>query len=169
MLLRAEALQQREKSRTSMTEHSTEIAAPRQLLDVGSGELLPATTTNAAAVLVAAREMKDKIQDVIRDAEAFLAEESRIQGTKTLRAGAYTLSLTGGSTTRYDPVTLREALQMAGCPEERIDACIVAKIEYTVNRSVLRQLVGANPDYAAAADLAKESIETPMRASVKPA
>lgn len=141
--------------------------APRELLNVETGEVLPATTENAAAVLVAAREMKNRLGGVIRDAEAFLADESRRLGTKTFHTGGGKVSLSGGMTTSYDPEVLGEALRAAGCPEERISEAIVEEVTYKVNQTVLRQLASANPAYRAAAEKAKIESVTPIRASVK--
>lgn len=140
---------------------------PRELLDVATGQLLPATVENAAIVLEAARAMKDRIQMVIRDAEAYLAEASREQGTKTFHVPGFKIELSGGESVSYDPEALAEALRVAGCPEERIAEVVVATVSYKVNRSVLRQLAGANPDYKAAAELAEVREEKPLRASVK--
>ena len=44
---------------------SDELSTITQLLDVETGEVLPATIDNAAAVLHAARAMKQKIDGVI--------------------------------------------------------------------------------------------------------
>jgi hypothetical protein len=150
-----------------VTETSTELAAPAQLLDVQSGELLPATTENAARVLTAAREMKDRVQGVIRDTTAWLAEEARREGKKTFHVGGGKIELSGGTSISYDPEKLREALMAADCPEKRINDVIVETVTYTVNRNELRQLVGANPDYKAAAELAEIREEKAFSASVK--
>lgn len=146
---------------------AVEPATSRELVNVRTGERLPATVENAAAVIEAARAMKDRVQSVIADATDYLRGESVRLGVKTLRAGGYEIALSGGASTEIDPVALREALSAADCPEERIDAAIVAEVTYKVNRSVLRQLAGANPDYAAAIELATRAVEKPYRASVK--
>lgn len=143
------------------------VEPERELVNVVTGERLPATVENAAAVLDAAREMKNRIQGVIRDTEDFLATESRTAGTKTFHVPGFKVELSGGPSVSYDVDRLREALQEADCPEERIDEVIVATVTYSVNRSVLRQMTGANPDYKAAAELAEIHDETPLRASVK--
>jgi hypothetical protein len=145
----------------------TELAERHDLLDVQTGEVLPATVENAHRVLTAAREMKQRLQGVVDGATAYLLEESRIQGTKTFHTAAGDLTLTGGQTVEYDPADLAEALRVAGCPEDRIDAVVKATVTYKVDRSVLRQLVAANPDYEAAADLAKRQVEKPYRAATK--
>lgn len=146
---------------------STELATITELLDVQTGEVLPATATNAAIVLLAAREMKIKINDVIAGATAYLVAESVHYGTKTFNLGPGTVVLSGGPTVEYDAVDLMEALRMAGCPEDRIEAAVIAEISYKVNRSVLRQLAAANENYKAAIELAERTIEKPMRASVR--
>ena len=142
-------------------------AVVTELLDVQTGEVLPATVGNAARVIQAARDMKTRIQEVIEAATAYLVAESQHAGTKTLHAGAQTVTLTGGSLVEYDATDLMGLLRDAGCPEARIDEAVVATVEYKVDRSVLRQLAAANPDYAAAIDLAGRVVQKPMRASVK--
>ena len=130
-------------------------AAEVALVNPRTGEALDPTVQNAALVLDAAREMKYRLNALISDATQVVVEASRLAGTKTLRVDDAEVKLSGGPTTEYDPEALREALRAAVCPEERIDACIRAEIVYKVDRSVLRQLVGANEDYRAAADLAE--------------
>lgn len=149
-----------------MTEPGTDIREWQGLLDVQTGELLPATVDNAARVLNAARAMKEHVNLIIKETTAYLAEESARRGTKTLHHDDYTVTLTGGTTLDYDPQDLMEALRVAGCPEERIEEAVVAHITYRVNRAVLRQLSAANPDYKAAIDLATREIEKPYQAKV---
>lgn len=144
-----------------------EVREHAELLDVLSGELLPATVENAGRVIQAARSMKQRINDVVADATAWLAEESARQGTRTLHTPGVTLTLSGGTTEEYDPLELQNALWDAGCPNERVDEAVVATVTYKVNRSVLRQLAGANPDYRAAIESAKRMVEKPMRATIK--
>jgi hypothetical protein len=144
-----------------------EIAEQRHLVDVLSGEALPATTENAHRVLTVGRDLKRRIDDEIGAATDFLLEQSRREGTKTFHTAAGDVSLSGGPTVEYDAHTLEELLREAGCPEDRIRAVVKEEITYKVDRAVLRQLVAANPDYAAAADLAKRDIEKPWRATAK--
>lgn len=136
------------------------------IVNVENGELLPATPENAVTAIKAARRMKDRIQDVVRYATEILAEESRRVGTKTIHRAAGTAVLSGGESIEYDAADLREALTLAGCPEERIDAAITAEISYKVNRSVLKQLASSNQDYKAAIELAERTVEKPYRVSV---
>jgi hypothetical protein len=153
-----------------------EEESSRELVNVLTGERLPATLENAGVVLAAAREMKDRIQGVIREATDVIVEESRRQGTKTFHfPGRVTATVSGGDSISYDPGKLREALEMAGCPEERIDGdrekaikgVIKTTVTETVDRAVLRQLVAANPDYKAAAELAEVRETKPFSASLK--
>ena len=148
---------------------TTEVVPSAHLLDVTTGEVLEATVPNAATVLHAARLMKQRVNDIIAETTAWLASEAAHQGTKTLRAGKTTVTLTGGSSVEYDAHDLMEALREAGCPEERIGEAVVAEVSYKINRSVLRQLAGANQDYRAAIELAEREVERPYRASVKEA
>lgn len=145
----------------------SELSVITELLDVETGEVLPATIDNAATVLHAARVMKQKIDGVIRAATDYLAAESAHRGTKTFHSGKTTVSLTGGITIEYDAIDLMEALMLAGCPSDRINEAVTEEITYKVNRSVLRQLAAANPDYKAAIELAEREIEKQWRASVK--
>lgn len=144
----------------------SEIVAFTGLLDVATGELLPATIQNAGRVLLAARMMEENIRDIKRETTAFLAAESARAGTKTLRDDGCTVTLTGGTTVEYDAQDLMEALRMAGCPEDRIDAAVKTEITYKVDRAVLRQLAAANPEYRAAIELAAREVEKPYRATV---
>ncbi len=145
----------------------SDLAVVTELLDVETGELLEPSVPNAARVLAAARLMKSRINDVIADATAYLTAEAAHQGTKTFHYDRGTVALNGGPTVDYDPTDLMEALRLAGCPEERIGEAVVATISYKVNRSVLRQLAGANPDYKAAIALAEREVEKPLYASLK--
>ncbi len=137
------------------------------LLNVETGELLPATVDNAAAVILAARTMRSRLHDVVAQATAWLAEESARQGTKTLAAGSSSVVLSGGMTDEYDALELMNYLRNAGCPEQRVDDAVTTIIDYKVNRSVLRQLAAANPEYADAIEQAKRTVEKPMRATIK--
>lgn len=137
------------------------------LLDVRTGELLPATVENAARVLHAARAMKAQVNEIVVEATGFLVDESTRQGIKTLHGGNETVTLSGGPSIDYDPADLRDALEAAGCPQARIDQAVIQEVTYKVDRSVLRQLAAANPTYKRAIASAELEVERPYRASVK--
>lgn len=145
----------------------TDLVAVSELLDVSTGECLPATVENAAKVLDAAREMKQRINDVVAAATDYLATEAAHQGIKTFHVGHDTISLSGGSSIDYDAADLMEALRLAGCPEDRITDAVEQTVTYKVNRAVLRQLAAANPDYRAAVEIAERPVEKPYRASIR--
>lgn len=136
------------------------------LLDVKTGELLAPTVDNAARVIQAARAMKANVNEIVREATAFLVEVSAHRGTKTLHGEDETVTLSGGTTVDYDPSDLIEALTEAGCPVDRINAAVIAHVTYKVDRAVLRQLAAANEDYKAAIELAEREIEKPYSATV---
>lgn len=142
---------------------STDLAQTQSFLDVTTGELLPATVDNAAQVIQACRLQKDRLNDLVAEATRFLVDQAAVQGTKTL--GRVTLS--GGPAEDYDAADLMEALRAADCPEARIEEAVVAHITYKVNRSVLRQLAAANPDYKAAIELARRDVERAWRVAIK--
>ena len=145
-----------------------EPAAPTgNLLDVRTGELLEPTTQNAIRALVAARDMKQRINDVVYDATQWLVEESARLGTKTLHDEQETVTLTGGKSVDYDPAELRDALTVVGCPASRIDDAVKVEVTYKVDRRVLRQLAAANPEYKRAIEAAEIEVGRPYRATVK--
>lgn len=146
---------------------TTELSAYQGLLDVRTGELLEPTVENAERVIVAARAMKAQVNEIVTEATAFLAEESARRGTKTLHGEGVTVTLTGGPGIDYDPTELRRELEFAGCPEDRIEAAVVMEVSYKINRSVLSQLAGANPEYKAAIQRAELEVDRPYRASIK--
>lgn len=151
---------------TDEQQPSTEVDVPRELVLVSSGERVPATRENAYAVIDAARERKRGLDEIIRDATAYLVDESRRQGTKTFHTDAGKVELKGGETTEYDPLILREALQDADCPEERINEVIRTKVEEKVDLRILKQLTAANAAYAAAAEKAALVIDRPVSVSL---
>lgn len=149
---------------------STEVATASPytgLLDVRTGELLPANIENAARVLHAARAMKQQVNEIVNEATAYLVEESTRLGTKTLHGGDETITVSGGPSVDYDPTALRELLEAAGCPQERIERAVVQEVSYKVDRSVLRQLAGANPAYRKAIQNSELEVEKPYRASIR--
>lgn len=149
-------------------ERRDQIEPVREFVLVSTGERLPATRENAAAVILAAREAKRKLDEVVHDAQAWLAEEARRQGTKTFHTDYGKIVLSGGETTEYDPERLADELRKAGCPEERVNEVVhMRPIEYVVDKRILRQLTSANPEYAAVAERAARTEERPLRADVK--
>lgn len=147
----------------------TELARVEQhpgLLNPATGELMPATVENAGAVLQAARGLEENLRDLKAEVTAFLVATAEERGTKTLHADDFTVKLTGGDTDEYDAQDLMEALRLADCPEDRIEAAVTPIITYKVNRSVLKQLA-VNPNYKAAIELARRTVFKPYRAAVE--
>ncbi len=136
------------------------------LVDVRTGELVEATPAKAAEFIVAAREMRSLLLDVVKDCEAVLLEESRRQGTKTLHLAEGTATITGGSEVEWDLDVLAE-LRGLDIPEERYSALVVETVSYKVNAAVAKQLAAANPSYAEVIGRARGEIEKPWRVSVR--
>ena len=146
---------------------AAELTQYTGLLDVRTGELLPATVDNAARVIHAARALKNQATEIVNEATAYLVEESTRQGIKTLHGSDETVTVSGGPSVDYDPAELRDNLLEAGCPQNRIDRAVVTEVTYKVDRAVLRQLSAANPVYRRAIEGAEIEVEKPYRASVK--
>lgn len=146
----------------------TELAPfiPSQLVDIRTGEFLPATPDNAARLITDVREMRAKMLDLVKDCEAVLLDESRRQGTKTLHFDNATATVTGGQELSWDIEELH-ALLAFGLPEERFNELVVATVTYKVNAAVAKQLEAANPDYAAVIQRARGYTEKPWRVNVK--
>lgn len=136
-------------------------------LNPETGEVLERTADNAGAVLIAARNMEERLKDIKGEATDWLADEATRIGKKTLHGDDYTLKLNGGPRDEYDAQVLEDLLRSANCPEERIREVVVEEISYRVDKRVLKQLTGANKDYAAAAELARRVVEKPYYAAVE--
>lgn len=131
-------------------EPGTELAVPESLVDVRSGEVLPATPENALALLLAARDIRRRLLSVVKDCEAVLLEESRRQGTKTMHLPGGTVTVAGGpgSELVWDFEVLARLIAV-GLPDERWQELVTVKTTRTVNARVASQLEAANEDYAA--------------------
>lgn len=145
---------------------SVALVLPEALVDIRTGELVPATPGNAAELLMAAREYRHRILDLVKDCEAVLLEESRRQGTKTLHLAAGTATVSGGSEIQYDPEILAQLLAV-GLPDERWNELYVATVTYRVDARVAKQLEAANPTYARIIERARSVVEKAWRVSVK--
>jgi len=147
---------------------STDLAVivPDTLLDVRTGELVPATPEKAAELIVAARDMRGRLLDLVKDCEAVLLDESRKQGTKTLHYPEGTATISGGTDLEWNLDILLE-LRKRGLPEDRYNELVVATVTYKVNAAVAKQLEAANPAYAEVIAMARSYEPKPWRVSVK--
>jgi hypothetical protein len=115
------------------------------------------------------RAVKIELENVRRLFEGALILESKHQGTKTLHLGNLDAVISGGPTSQFDTELLQEGLRAAGLPEDRLAKAVEQTVSYKPKQLVLKQLAGANPDYAAAIDAARTIVETALRVTVKPA
>lgn len=150
------------------TRPSTDLEpyVPTELLDVRSGEVLPATPENAADLLYAARELRARMMGLVKDCEAVLLDESRRQGTKTLHLPGGTATITGGSELEWDLGTLLD-LKDLGLPDDRYAELVVETRTYKVDARVAKQLESANPAYGEVIERARSTVEKPFRVSLK--
>jgi hypothetical protein len=115
------------------------------------------------------RQAKRDLDDARRVLEAVLQRESERVGSRTLRYGQLEAVVSGGNErVEYpDPQELAEQLRAAGLPEERISEVVVEVVDYRVKRAVLRSVIASNDRYAAAAEAAGSTTQTPLRVAIK--
>lgn len=147
---------------------TTDLATISEVWNPKTGELVPVTNTDGVAEAVAAlREFNQRVRDAIADATTVLVNESRRRGAKTLHLANTTVEIRGGTETVWDVGVLRAALEMADCPQARIEEVIKTEVTYKVDARIAKQLAAANEDYAAAVELARTTVEKPHYVSVK--
>lgn len=133
-------------------ETSTAIAVPPERLPVPnpvSGELVdPSNLAGLAVALEDLREHKRNVDAWIRRATDYFVEQTKVEGTKTLRYGGREVVVSTPDEFVVQWESLRGALLEVGLPLARVDALTKPKTVYTLDRAVEKQLRGANPQYA---------------------
>jgi hypothetical protein len=117
------------------------------LLDVRTGEVLPATPDHAAALLERLNEYEALLRRAKRECEKLLIEESVRQGTKTLHIDGRKFQVYQTQTIKWDVEKLRGLLE-AGLPSGRWHELVTQTIEEKVNVKLANQLAMNNPAYA---------------------
>lgn len=143
-----------------------ELSVPETLVDIRSGEVLPATPDNAVEMLAVVRETRSRLMLLVKDCEAVLLRESARRGTKTMHFPDGTATITGGQEVEYDQETLAELLTL-GLPEDRWNELVTAKVEYKVNAAVAKQLEASNEEYAHVVRRARTIVPKPWRVSLR--
>ena len=147
---------------------SQDLATVQEVWNPKTGELVPVTDTNGVAeAVMALREFNQRVRDAIADATTVLVAESRRRGAKTLHLMNTTVEIRGGTETVWDIPGLRAMLELADCPQERIEEVIKTEVTYKVDARVAKQLAAANEDYKAAVELAQTVVEKPFYVKVK--
>ena len=145
-----------------------ELHVPDELLDVRTGELLPATVENAAELLFAAREMRAKILTLVRDCESVLLADSRRLGTKTIHfAGEPQASPAARNSSGTWTSSPNCSTRTSRCLARRWDELVITSVITRVDARVAAQLASANPVYASVIERAKSYADKPWRVSVK--
>ncbi len=156
-----------------VTDLALELAAAQlddtpQIVVPLTGQIVDLTRpVEVAGALNDVRDVKRQLDELRALLEGVLRLEAQKQGTKTLHLGSLDAVVSGGTRSEYDAELLAELLRDAGLPEDRISEAIAETVSYKVNQLVLKQLAAANPDYQAAIELAKTTVETPWRVTVK--
>lgn len=141
----------------------------RQEVVLPTGEIISlADLGQCARALEDLRDLNYKlkeIKDTITDA---VVSESKRQGTKTLHmADGHKVEVRGGERTIWDAQQLEADLRAAGMPEERIRDIVVEEVSWTVAAAKANQAARANPEYAAAVERARSSVETRPTIAIK--
>lgn len=143
----------------------TALERPVEILNPISGELVAVTDLPAVALAVEEiKEAKSQLDGVLAQFAEAAAAYAQVDGRRTFDAGRYRLVVGSDSDIEWDIPALQDALVEAGCPQARIDALIKAKVSYSVDGSVRRQLE-TNDGYKAA--IATAMTRVPKRASLK--
>lgn len=144
----------------------TELTLPQYVVDVKTGEQLPATPENAARALNVARDMMGQLRDVRAGANSVLVEEARRQGKKTLRLGGYVVTVSDDKEIVWDLAILSKLLD-EGLPQERWNELVTETVETKVSAQVAKEIAGANPKYASIVSQARSDFVKGQYASVK--
>jgi hypothetical protein len=140
-----------------------------EVLNPITGALVPVGDIGGIAEAIQMlRQRKRDLDGFIEAFTGLAVQESRRQGTRTLRGGDYELSLSSDHEIEWDIGALNEGLATAGCPEERIYELITATVTYKVNRKVANQLSASNEQYRAAIEAAQTRVPSKPYTTVKP-
>jgi hypothetical protein len=138
----------------------------RFLPDLRTGEQLPATPENAAAIIVAVKSTRRLLTQAVEMATEILVEEARRQGTRTLHVGGEKIELGPDYEIEWDVTKLAE-LKDAGLSEDRYRELVVEVVSFKVNAAVAKQVAGVDPEYARIVEEARRRVPKRVYASVK--
>ena len=122
---------------------------------------------SCARILEEIRNYERDLQEAKRLVTQALVEESRRQGSKTLRLDYMEVKVSGGEYTTYDPEVLEEGLRAAGLPEERIQDVVRQEVVTKVDGREAKRVAANNPAYAQVVDQARSVVESPWRVDIK--
>lgn len=151
-----------------MTETSTDLAAPENILNPVTGELVPRTDLPALAqnieLLRARRRSLDNA--IAAFGEPFITEARR-GGGRTFNLAGLKVVVSADTELQWDVTVLTELLDL-GLPVERYAQLVEETVSYKVNGSVATQIAAANPEYAEVIGRAKGRVPKRQSVSVKP-
>ncbi len=133
----------------------TKPAASTELVIPFSGEVVSRDDPAACArVWMEIKVLEDQLKDLRKLlGEAIIDESSRV-GTKTLHFEGLKATVVEPTEIQWDLEILAELLE-AGLPSDRYEQLVKTDVSYKVDGSIVRQLEGSNPDYAAIIDRAR--------------
>jgi hypothetical protein len=139
---------------------------PTEVVFPVTGEIVSLSDPAACARTIAdVVDLIENLKDLKSVLDTGILDEYVRVGTKTLHLeGGFTATITTPSEIVWDHDVLLELLD-AGLPKERYDRLVKEEVRRKVDQSVVKQLEGANPQYKAIIDRARNRI--PKREYVK--
>jgi hypothetical protein len=141
------------------------------LTDPLSGEIVDCSKLEEAVPFIEGlRQMKATIDQRIKEATAFAAEELGRRGTNKLRVAGYDAERTADrKTTWLDVEELEAELADAGAPNEVLDELVETVVERRVNTTAANRIARANPAYGEILDRHRKVQDNGWKLSTKPA
>lgn len=139
-----------------------------EVVDPFTGSLVDVSDPMAAAeFLDALRGSKDTITKIIHAVEEIQRAEFERQGTKTIHAGRWDLTLEPQVAYVWDEQVLQELLD-AGLPEERYRDLVKTTVSVKVSQDQAKRIESANERYADIIERARTRVEKAPRVTAKP-
>lgn len=152
-----------------MTQPTTAVAIPDELLNPMTGELIARTDLAAVSSTINdLRELKRNVDAAIAAFSDAAVEESKRVGARTLLADGMKVTISSDKELVWDVEKLAD-LVAAGLPQERYEQLVTAVVSYKVDGAVARQISGASDTYKAIVEAAKRYEPKRQYVSVNPA
>jgi hypothetical protein len=140
---------------------STDLVLPT------TGEVVEWEDVNSLArALDWVRGVESELRSAKASLQQAIAEQARIQGTKTLALeDGRKAIVSGGTRVSWDAQALYAGLVALGMPQERI--LEIVQVEYKVNANEAKRAAGANPEYAVLVEACRHEEPAPVSVSLR--
>lgn len=139
-----------------------------ELVIPGVGELVDLSNeVECVQALAAVRDFESQLKEAKAALTRAIVERASELGTKTLvLPDGSKASVKGGKEVVYDAHEIEEGLRALGMPEWRIREIVIEEISYKVSAVEAKRAAGANEQYDAVINNAKETIESTPYVSI---